>query len=64
MNEIMKMLLSEAKLPASDAEIGSYTAAYAVQRASVDALYEVAEARYVDPALRFRATARIQDWAS
>ncbi|HVW40476.1 MAG TPA: hypothetical protein VHC18_03905 [Amycolatopsis sp.] len=64
MNEIVKTLLSIAKLPASEAEIEAYTTAYAVQRASVDALYEIPEARYVDPALRFQAAARITDWAS
>ncbi|HJQ44724.1 MAG TPA: hypothetical protein VJ870_00170 [Amycolatopsis sp.] len=64
MNEIMKTLLSAAKLPASGTEIETYAAGYAVQRASVDALYEVPEARYVDPALRFRAGARLVDWAS
>ena len=64
MNEIMKTLLAEAKLSPSDGEIEAYAAKYAVQRASVDALYEVAEARYVDPALRFHASGRIEEWAS
>lgn len=63
MTEIMKGLLTAATLPASDAEIEAYAAAYSVQRAAVDALYEVQEARYVDPALRFRAAARLADWA-
>ncbi|TNC23401.1 hypothetical protein [Amycolatopsis alkalitolerans] len=64
MTGILKTLLSAAKLPASDKEISAYTKAYETQRASVDALYEVPAARYVDPALRFRAGARIKDWAS
>ena len=64
MNEIMKTLLSAAKLSPSDAEIEAYAAKYALQRASVDALYDVAEARYADPALRFHAAGRIEDWAS
>jgi hypothetical protein len=61
--EVVKTLLAAAKLPASEAEIEAYAAGYAAQRAAVDALYEVPEARYVDPALRFRAAARIEDWA-
>lgn len=64
MNATLKTLLSIAKLPASDAEIENYSGGYTVQRASVDALYEVPEARYVDPALRFQAAARLSDWAS
>jgi hypothetical protein len=63
MIEVMKILLAAAKLPASDAETASYAAGYAAQRAAVDALYEVPAARYVDPALRFRASARIDDWS-
>ncbi|MEV4804634.1 hypothetical protein AB0K18_31950 [Nonomuraea sp. NPDC049421] len=43
-------------------------AGYDLQRAGVDALYAalyaVREARYADPALRFRADARIVDWSS
>ncbi|KAA9149771.1 hypothetical protein FPZ12_042510 [Amycolatopsis acidicola] len=63
MTEVVKTLLAEAKLPASDEEVAVYAAAYEAQRAAVDALYEVPAARYVDPALRFRAAARIEDWA-
>ncbi|WP_067890438.1 hypothetical protein [Nocardia vaccinii] len=64
MNEIMKTLLDAAQLPAAEGEIASYAAGYADQRAAVDALYAVPEARYAAPALHFRAASRIADWAS
>jgi hypothetical protein len=64
MTEVLKNLLAAAQLPASEAETGGYLQAYEAQRAAVDALYEVPAARYVDPALRFRAGARIEDWAT
>jgi hypothetical protein len=63
MSDIVKTMLAVAGLPASDAEIEAYTPAYEMQRLAIDALYEVPEARYVDPALRFRAQGRIEDWA-
>ena len=63
MNETVKTLLDQAGLPASDDEIAAYAAGFAIQRAAVDALYAVPEARYAEPALRFRASARIADWA-
>jgi hypothetical protein len=63
MNEVTKTLLAAAQLPASEAESTAYAAGYETQRAAVDALYDVPAARYVDPALRFRAAARIEDWA-
>ncbi|WP_236794309.1 hypothetical protein [Amycolatopsis sp. GM8] len=64
MTEVVKTLLAAAQLPASEAEIAAYVKGYESQRAAVDALYDVEAARYVDPALRFRAGARIIPWAS
>ncbi|MFF3571040.1 hypothetical protein [Nocardia jiangxiensis] len=64
MNEVMKILLDAAQLPASEDEIAAYAAGFADQRAAVDALYAVPEARYAAPALHFRAASRIADWAS
>ncbi|WP_216895276.1 hypothetical protein [Nocardia alni] len=63
MNDVMKTLLDLASLPASDAETAAYASGFAIQRAAVDALYAVPEARYADPALRFQARGRITDWA-
>ncbi|WP_024802587.1 hypothetical protein [Nocardia sp. BMG51109] len=63
MNDVVKTLLDLASLPASETEIAAYASGFAIQRAEVDALYAVPEARYVDPALRFRAEGRITDWA-
>jgi hypothetical protein len=64
MSEVLKNLLAAAGLPASEAETAGYAQAYEAQRAAVDALYDVPVARYVDPALRFRAGARIEEWAT
>ncbi|RKN39040.1 hypothetical protein [Streptomyces hoynatensis] len=61
--ERVRALLAAAGLPASEAEIRRFAAAYPGYRAAADALYAVPEARYADPALRFRAEARITDWA-
>lgn len=67
MNDLMTgpaaMLTALGLSPASD-EAAMMCAAYPAFRAAVDALYDVPEARYADPALRFRAadTART-DWA-
>lgn len=62
-NEIVGQLLTAAGLTVPEDEIALIAAGYDLQRAGVDALYAVPEARYVDPALRFRADARIVDWA-
>ncbi|GAA4658131.1 MULTISPECIES: hypothetical protein [Amycolatopsis] len=64
MTEVLKNLLAAAQLPASEAETAAYVSAYEMHRAAVDALYAVPAARYVDPALRFRAAGRIEDWAT
>lgn len=64
MTEVLKNLLAAARLPASEAETAAYVTAYEAHRAAVDALYAVPAARYADPALRFRAAGRIEDWAS
>jgi hypothetical protein len=58
-------MLAAAGVSPSQDEVAALCDGYPAFRASVDALYEVAGARYADPALRFRAadTARA-DWAS
>jgi hypothetical protein len=58
-------MLAAAGLSPGEDETAALCSGYPAFRASVDALYDVAEARYADPALRFRAadTARA-DWAS
>jgi hypothetical protein len=61
--DVIRKLLDVASLPASEVELAAYAAAYPAQRAGIEALYAVPEARYVDPALRFRAEAVIEDWA-
>jgi hypothetical protein len=58
------LLMSRAALPLSALELAELAAAYPLQQAGVEALYAVPEARYADPALRFRADARMADWAA
>jgi hypothetical protein len=61
----VRAMLAAAGLAPSEAEIVSLCAGYPAFRTAIDVLYQVPEARYADPALRFRAadTARA-DWAS
>ena len=63
MAEARTLLAASGLSPAQD-EAVMMCAAYPAFRAAIDALYEVAAARYSDPALRFRAadTGRA-DWA-
>jgi hypothetical protein len=61
----VREMLTAAGLSPSQDEIAATCAVYPAFRASVDALYDVAEARYADPALRFRAADTVRvDWAS
>jgi hypothetical protein len=60
-----RAMLAAAGLSPSEAEITSICAGYPAFRAAIDVLYQVPEARYADPALRFRAADTAQaDWAS
>jgi hypothetical protein len=54
--------LARAGLPVTGHEITKLVPGYQAQNAGVEMLYAVPEARYADPALRFRADARITDW--
>ncbi|WP_107656822.1 hypothetical protein [Nocardia suismassiliense] len=58
----VRVLLGAAGLPANEAEMAGLAATYPEYRAAIDALYAVPAARYVDPALRFHAQARIAEW--
>jgi hypothetical protein len=58
------LMMSRAALPLSASELAELAASYPLQQAGVEALYAVPEARYADPALRFRADARMADWAA
>ncbi|MCV7256879.1 amidase [Mycobacterium hackensackense] len=58
----VRALLRVAELPASDAEVRALATSYPALRAAVDTLAGLAEVRYADPALRFRAEATITDW--
>jgi len=60
---MVRALLDAAGITPSETELAAYAPEYLTRRASVDALYAVPQARYTDPALRFRAGARLEDWA-
>jgi hypothetical protein len=62
--ELRAMLAASGLSPTAE-EIAMICAGYAAFRGAVDALYDVPEARYADPALRFRAAdTKRTDWAS
>lgn len=61
---IVRLRLAEAKLPAREDEIEDLVAAYPVQRAMIDLLYAVPEAKYEAPALHFNPLPVFADWAS
>lgn len=60
--ETIRTLLDAAGLPANAAEMAGLATTYLAYRAAIDALYTVPEARYVDPATRFHAAARVEEW--
>jgi hypothetical protein len=61
----VRAMLAAAGLSPSPAEVAEFCAGYPGLRAAVDLLYQVPEARYADPALRFRAADTTRaDWAS
>ncbi|MDX6419353.1 MAG: hypothetical protein QOG28_3973 [Trebonia sp.] len=61
--EAAAMLAASGLSPAPD-EAAMMCAVYPGFRAAIDALYDVAAARYADPALRFRAAdTGHADWA-
>ncbi|MDT3441435.1 MULTISPECIES: hypothetical protein [unclassified Pseudofrankia] len=51
----VRTLLAIAGLKPSEEEIASLVASYPAVRASIDALYEVADVRYEEPGLIFPA---------
>jgi hypothetical protein len=61
--EARALLAASGLLPGQE-EAATMCTVYPAFRAAIDALYDVAAARYADPALRFRAadTSRA-DWA-
>ncbi|MCV7260055.1 hypothetical protein [Mycobacterium shimoidei] len=63
-SSVRAMLAASGLSPGTD-EITMLCAGYPVLRAAIDALYDVPDARYADPALRFSAAATPHaDWAS
>jgi hypothetical protein len=61
--EARAMLAASGLSPAPD-EAATMCAVYPAFRTAIDALYDVAAARYADPALRFRAAdTERADWA-
>jgi hypothetical protein len=59
-----RIMLAASGLPPGPEEAATMCAVYPAFRAAIDALYDVAAARYADPALRFRAAdTNRADWA-
>jgi hypothetical protein len=59
---VVRTLLGEARLPASDEEIATLAAVYPDFKAGVEMLYAVAEARYESPGLHFEVSPVFGDW--
>ncbi|MEW2359653.1 hypothetical protein [Spirillospora sp. NPDC029432] len=57
-----RRLMARSGLTPTDTELTAFAAALDMQRAGIDLLYAVPEARYADPALRFQAGARVTPW--
>lgn len=58
----VRELLAAARIPVGETEIAAAAGALPGVQAGVEALYAIPEARYVDPALRFRAETADVDW--
>jgi hypothetical protein len=58
----VRELLAAARIPASESECAAAAAALPAVQAGVESLYAIPDARYVDPALRFRADVSEVDW--
>ena len=59
---VVRTLLGEAGLPASDEEIDTLAAAYPAFKRGSESLYAGAEARYESPALHFEVSPVFGDW--
>lgn len=59
---VVRTMLGEAGLPASEEEIATLVKAYPRFKAGIEALYAVADARYEAPALTFKANPTFADW--
>jgi hypothetical protein len=57
------VLLARAGLPATGPEVTVLATGYTIQQAGIEALYQLPDARHVDPALRFHAGARLTEWS-
>lgn len=55
--QIIEMRCAEMHFPATQAEKEKLAARYATRRKAVDALYELPEVKYSEPAVFFRANA-------
>jgi hypothetical protein len=60
--EIVRVRLAEAGLPAREDEILSLIEGYPAHKAMIDMLYAVEAASYESPALHFNLTPIFADW--
>ena len=59
----VRTLMAVAGLSPSEEEIATLVAGYPLQKAGIESLYTIPEARYAAPALVFSATPVFADWA-
>ena len=59
---VVRTMLGEAGLPASEEEIEALVKAYPAHKAGIESLYAVAEAKYESPCLTFNPNPTFADW--
>ena len=60
---LVRALLSEAGLPASEEEIQTLVLDYPRLKSGIEAMYSLEATRYETPALMFQAAPELADWA-
>ena len=60
---LVRALLSEAALPASEEKIQGLVRAYSRFKSGIEAMYSLEATRYETPALMFQADPELADWS-
>jgi hypothetical protein len=61
-DNVVRTMLGEAGLPASEEEIEGLVTSYPEFKAGVESLYGVTDARYESPAVKFDPDPTFSDW--
>jgi hypothetical protein len=61
-DSVVRLMLSEARLPASEEELDALAKVYPRLKREIESLYAVTEARYELPALTFTPDPTFGDW--